>query len=387
MTTSRRRAGLASLRPAADLFGDVVTAYVDVSRVTQDATHEVETRIGNLTRDLRDGGADGATVDAVADRLREPTGQGGEVSRVLVAHGGELVTDVTLAGTVPEGHAAGPTARLAELARLSTDRVSYVLAVVDHTGADISVADTLGVVEQDLVSEGDHDVLHKVRGGGWSHRRFQKRVEDSIERNADTVTRDLDALVREVDPDVVLLAGEPKSVSRIREHVAGHVAQRLEVLEHGSRAEGASEERLDEEVQGAVRRVRARRIDDVLDRLGAAGSPSAVGVGDVVEALRRGEVETLVLLDGALTDRDGFVGGDPFVIGTQAEELRSLGVDEPVAQPLEDVLVRAAIGQDADVLALHAPVSVLRDGVGAVLRFSTRPDARSDANATDREDQ
>jgi hypothetical protein len=382
MTTSRRRAGLGSLRPAADLFGDVVTAYVDVSRTTQDATHEVETRISNLTRDLLDGGADRATVDAVAARLREPTGQGGEVCRVLVAHDGRLVADVTMTGTVVDRHGVGPVARLGELARLTADGVSYVLAVVDHTGADITVADTFGVVEQDLLSEGDHDVLHKVRGGGWSQRRYQSRVEDSIERNADTVARDLDALVREVDPDVVLLAGEPKSTSRIREHVAGHVSERLEVLEHGSRAEGASDELVDEEIAGAVRRCRARRTDEVLDRLGAAGSPSAVGVGDVVEALRRGEVETLVLLDGALDDREGYVGDDPLLLGTHAEDLRGLGVEEPVAERLEDALVRAAIGQDADLLPLHAPVATLPDGVGAVLRFSSRPDTRSD-----REDQ
>jgi hypothetical protein len=256
---------------------------------------------------------------------------------------------------------------------------------VDHAGADITAGDTLGLDEREMVSEGDHDVLHKVPGGGWSHRRFQSRVEDSWDRNADTVARDLDALVREVDPDLVLLAGDPHGVARIQESVAGHVAERIEVLEHGSRAEGASDERLDEEVAAAVQRCRTHRIDDVLDRLGPADAPKAIGVGETVEALRRGEVETLIMLEGALEDREAYAGPDPLLLATDPEELRALGVEEPGSDRLEEVLFRAALGQDAGLLPLHAPISALPDGVGAVLRFSTRPDQNPDG--PDGEDQ
>jgi hypothetical protein len=252
--------------------------------------------------------------------------------------------------------------------------VSYVLVRVDHSGADITVSDTLGLDQREIVSEGDHDVIHKVPGGGWSHRRFQSRAEDSWDRNADTVAKDLDALVREVDPDLVLLTGDAHGISRIRESVAGHVTERLEVLEHGSRADGASDDRLDEEVAAAVQRCRSGRINEVLDRLGPADAPKAVGVADTLEALRRGEVETLVLLEGALEDRQGYAGPDPLLLATDPGDLKALGVDDPAADRLEELMFRAALGQDAGLLPLHAPVGALPDGVGAVLRFSTRPD-------------
>ena len=367
-----RTAPLSALRPAADLYGDVVTAYVDVSRTHQDGAAEVQRRVDNLRRDLVDAGASEDLVDVVTARLVEPTGHGGQVSRALVAHGGQLVSDVLLTGATPGSHHHGPIAHLLELARAMADDVRYVVARVDHTGADITVARTLGPAERELVSEGDHDILHKFKGGGWAHRRFQMRVEDSIERNAETVAGDLDKLVANERVDLVLVAGEPTSCTYVRDHVGAKVAERLEVLEHGGRAEGASDERLDEEVATAVQRHRSARIDAVLDRLG--GGASAVGLADTLEALRRGQVETLVLLDGVLEDRRAYVGPQPLLLGTAPEELEAFGVDEPGEDSLAEAMVRAAVGQDADLLALHAPVGLLPDGIGAVLRFETTPD-------------
>lgn len=380
--TLRRGEALSALRPAAELYGDVVTAYVDVSRTSETGAREIETRIGNLTRELDAAGIDETTASAVTERLARPTGHGGDASRVVVAGQGTVVTDLVVGDGVADHQHVGPVAHLLRLGRALADKVDYVLVLVDHVGADITVSDTLGLDEREIVSEGDHDVLHKVPGGGWSHRRFQSRAEDSWDRNADTVARDLDALVREVDPDIVLLAGDPRGVSRLRESVAGHVLERLEVLDHGSRAEGASDERLDQEVAEAVQRCRTRRIDAVLDRLGPADAPKAVGVGETLEALRRGEVDTLVLVRGALDDREAYAGPSPLLLATDPGDLRALGVDEPQRDSLEELLFRAALGQDALLLPLHAPVGALPDGVGAVLRFSTRPDAQAD----DRED-
>lgn len=364
---------LSTLRPAADLYGDVVTAYVDVSRTDAQGAQEVGLRARNVGKEALEQGASEAVVDRLSARLTRPTGHGGEASRVLVAKGDDLVTDMVLAGAVETRGHHGSIAQLAPLARAVAEGVSYALVLVDHTGADITLADTVGTTEVDLESEGGHDVLHKVGGGGWSHRRFQSRVEDSWDRNADQVARDLDEIVTREEPDVVLLAGDEYACSRVKETVGGKVAERLQQLEHGSRADGASEERMDEDVSAAVQRVRTQRIDAVLDKIGAADDRRAVGAAETLEALRRGEVETLVLLDGALDGREAAVGPEPLQIGHTVDEVRALGVDDPGTDSLEQVLVRAAIGQDAEILPLHAPVGALPDGVGAVLRFATRP--------------
>jgi hypothetical protein len=165
----------------------------------------------------------------------------------------------------------------------------------------------------------------------------------------------------------------------VSESVGHEVSQRLQVLEHGGRAEGADDAQLDEEVAAAVQRCRSLRIDEVLDRFGPADAPKAVGVGETLEALRRGQVETLILQDGVLEDRQAYAGPDPILLATDPGDLRALGVDEPAADRLDELLLRAAIAQDAGLLPLHAPVGALPDGVGAVLRFSTRPDASDGA--------
>jgi hypothetical protein len=238
--------------------------------------------------------------------------------------------------------------------------------------------------QREITSEGDHDVLTRVKVGGWSQRRYQMRVEDSIERNAETVAKDLDRLAGSERIDLVLLAGDPESVASVRDKVGVRVSSRLEVLDRGSRADDGSDDLVDEEVEAAVQRLRSGRITSVLDRLGPADAPKAVGVAETLEALRRGQVETLILLDGALDDREAHAGPDPLLLATDPGELKALGVDDPAADRLDELLLRAAIGQDADLLALHAPVGALPDGVGAVLRFSTSPDAGS---TTDNEEQ
>jgi hypothetical protein len=385
--TSPQTTSLSALRPAADLFGGVVTAYVDVSRTTEDGAQEVEIRADNLRRELLDAGAGESLVETVVGRIVEPTGHGGETSRVVVAHGDQLVTDMVLASVVPAQQHHGPVAHLLPLARAVAEDVRYALVRVDHAGADITVAGTVSPVQREMASEGDHDVLTKVKVGGWSQRRYQMRVEDSIERNAETVAKDLDRLAGSERIDLVLLAGDPVSVASVRDQVGTRVSGRLEVLEHGSRAEGASDDRLDEEVEAAIQRCRSGRITAVLDRLGPADAPKAIGVAETLEALRRGQVETLILLDGALEDRQAYAGPDPLLLATDPGELKTLGIDDPAPDRLDELLLRAAIGQDADLLALHAPVGALPDGVGAVLRFSTRPDANDNQTETPNEVQ
>jgi len=382
--TSPQMTSLSTLRPAAELFGDVATAYVDVSRTNEDGAREVEIRADNLRRELLDSGADESLVEAVASRVVEPTGHGGEASRVVVAHGGDLVTDMVLASVVPDHQHHGPIAHLLPLARAMAEDVRYALVRVDRSGADITVAGTVSPTQREITSEGDHDVLTRVKVGGWSQRRYQMRVEDSIERNAETVAKDLDRLVGSERIDLVLLAGDPGSVASVRDQVGVRVSERLEVLERGSRAEDGGDDLVDEEVEAAVQRYRSGRITSVLDRLGPADAPKAIGVAETLEALRRGQVETLILLDGALDDREAHAGPDPLLLATDPGELKALGVDDPAADRLDELLLRAAIGQDADLLALHAPVGALPDGVGAVLRFSTRPDA---ASTTDTQEQ
>jgi hypothetical protein len=367
---------LTALRPAADLYGNVVSAYVDASRTHADGAHEVELRWRSVREELRDQGADEKVVDQVAERLLQPTGYGGQVARAVIA-ADEVVTDSTLAAPVGSYGHHGAIAHLLPLARALSAEVSYALVQVDRAGADITLADTVNPTETELQSQGEHEVLHKVPGGGLSHRRIQSRVEDSWDRNAEKVAHDLDRVVADTKPDVVLLTGDAYARSVVHEYASGRLADRLHELEHGSRAEGASLRRLGEDVESAVGEWRSARRREVLDRLFAAGDRQALGVADTVEALRRGEVETLVLVDGALAEREAAAGPAPLQIGHTADELRRLGADQAEMDRADEVLLRALVGQDGELELLYSPVDGLEEGVGAVLRFATRPSPTS----------
>ena len=90
---------------------------------------------------------------------------------------------------------SGRLPRLLPAVRSLSNAASYALARVDRTGADIEVVGMLGTVEQEQV-QGEHDVLHKIPGGGWSQRRYQARVEDSWQHSATDVPNELANVLR-----------------------------------------------------------------------------------------------------------------------------------------------------------------------------------------------
>ena len=105
-------------------------------------------------------------------------------------------------------------------------------------------------------------------------------------------------------------------------------------------------------------------------KIALLGDSSAAGYGvdRVVEALRKGQVETLVLADD-WDDEELLVGGSPLELGVRQQDMDALG-SHGTAVPAERALVHAAVASAADVVAL--PRSAMPDGVpvAAVLRYT-----------------
>jgi hypothetical protein len=96
------------------------------------------------------------------------------------------------------------------------------------------------------------------------------------------------------------------------------------------------------------------------------------GVTDVVAALRKAQVETLLVTTGEGSGHGTlFFGPDPTQLGTSAQEVRDLGAEQVQEGPLVDVLVRAALGTSAGVQVVPAEAeSAPQGGVGALLRYA-----------------
>src|SRR5690606_22137595 len=108
-------------------------------------------------------------------------------------------------------------------------------------------------------------------------------------------------------------------------------------------------------VAEAVAAHRARRRAAQIDRFREArgrGEGAVTGLEDVVDVLRRGQVDELVVTaeatDGALEGRTLWVGREPLQLATSRSDLAAMGVlDGDVREmPADSAVLRALIGQD-----------------------------------------
>jgi hypothetical protein len=365
------------LTPVTDATGPLASVHLDVTRTDASAAHEVELRWHAVEEQLRAGGAPDGVVAAVRRVMLRPSGLPGEHGRSVFAGADGVVLERVLPRRPLRDSASyGLVPHLMPVVRALAGAVPYALVEVDRTGADVSVVDAFGVEREEHEVVGDHDVLHKFGGGGWSHKRFQLRVEDSWERNATAVARDLDRLVGRERPALVVLAGDAHARGYVHSHASGRLAPLLVDVEGGGRADGVSLEALTERVEAALSRYRLSRMGDVLARFeqehGRSGL-AAAGLPAVVEALREGAVDTLLLADDPSSTARLWAGRDPLQLGTAADDVRALGSDVALEERADAVLLRALVAQRGQVELVEGAADVLPGGIGALLRFDASP--------------
>ena len=367
---------LSWLKPVVDA-PTVASVHLDVTRTTLDADRGLALRWAHLERQLTTRGCPAEVVASLAERVGEPTGIGGEQSRHLLATPGAVLVDLAIPGR-PRADVAdwGPVPLLLPLVRALDPMVDYVLVEVDHVGADIHVVGRLADEVAHEEVEGGHDVLHKVRGGGWEHRRRQQRAEDSFQRNADAVLAELDRVVERYDPRLVLLTGDPYSRGHVEDRAPTAVRSRLVTLTAGGRADGVDREALAAAVRAALDGARQADRAAALDRFETSRGqelPTAEGWGAVANAARAGAIDTLLLVDRPAGQDPAdapalWVAVDPLALSQEWDEIAALGVPEPLPATAADAVLRALVAQDASIELLTDGAD-LRDEVAAVLRF------------------
>jgi hypothetical protein len=114
----------------------------------------------------------------------------------------------------------------------------------------------------------------------------------------------------------------------------------------------------------------ARECAEVLEQIQAAAAHglSVTGTGKVVEALRKNQVETLVLADeqgeGTL-----LVGGSPLELGVNQHDMDALGVHGEVV-PADRALLAAAVATRAGVVVVPTSAMPAESTAAAVLRYT-----------------
>lgn len=359
--------------------GPFATVYLDTSGDAEDAAKAVELRWRAAKERLSEQGADSATVQAIEDRIGEHQWQTGKRGQVFVATQGEVVFSDELPEPPTEFSddelaRCGPLPHLMPYLRSRSARIPYVVAVVDHEGADIKAVNAERQSATTSV-EGEGHPLHKTRSGyAGNEQHYQHSVEEQWRRNADEVVKEISKQASRLGVDMIVLAGDVQQRQLVRKELGKGLRERVVEIETGQRAQNVDEESMGEEVSEAIRSVVEARVAETVEafqRERGRRERAVEGWQQTVGALQREQVQTVLwsVVPGK-TERDVPVGPAAGHIALDDRELAGMGVDQVEHVPASEAVVRSLVSSDAELVLVEPDRVELSEGVGAVLRYS-----------------
>lgn len=350
--------------------GPYATVYLVTSHATEDQADARSLRWRAERERLAEAGADDATLDAIEAVLPYER-VAGERGRVVCAAGGSVLLDDVLYDPIEAVARCAPLPDLLPYLTERAGRLPYTSVLVDRTGADIVTASVAGIQAEAQVDTDGHP-LTKVRGGDDANKRYHRRVEGVWDDVAEKVAGELTRQVQRTAPEVVVVGGEPQMRGMLLNHLDRRVSPLVVTTDAGARALGAAGEPLAAELADAVRRKAAEREDEVVSGFAEArgrDGGAVSGLAPTVEALRRAQVDTL-LLTPATRDTFLYIGRDPQALGVLEDEVRTLGETDVTRATADAALLRTAAATDARLHVPEPDTLALDDGVGALLRYT-----------------
>lgn len=355
--------------------GPVASLNINSSRDAEDADHEVRVRWSKARADLRSQGADEETLTAMEAVVGETKGVAGPHGHVVFAADGQILAQDTVT-EFPQDYRArvGPLPDPLLYLYSESPRIAHVLAVIDSVGGDLRVVQGDGRVINYRV-EGEDWPVQKVRGAAYHHNQLQRAVDNQVADNAGRVAGAIANAVRYHGAEVVGIAGEVQIRGEVRVRLPEWAEEKAVDLEAGARHAGAGRSPLEEELQEVLLAQAQRQTAEALASLeqGRANRDRvAEGLTNVVYALQRGQVQTL-LWSTANTGAEERLWFGPAAeqLALTDQELRDMGVTQPVQELAGPVLLRAAAAGAAELLLIpqQEDTAQLSGGLGALLRF------------------
>ncbi len=354
-----------------DAPGPFASVYFDDSHDTHDAETQLELKWRAVREELENQGADQAVIEGIGDavlNLRPPIGRSG---RAVIA---------SADGVVINEHLARPAARtivrvselpyLVPILEYSFDHPDYVLAVVDHSGADITTH-IGGTLRSETVDGGGEPVHHAAGAETAGYGDPQLRTDEAARKNVRAVADRVGELVDDKGIDVIFVVGEVRSRSDLLGALPERLRDRAVALEVGARHSGHDFGEIEDAIEAEFVTRQLRTIDDAAQRftaeLGRQSGLAAEGLGAVCSALRQGAVETLIL--GDVGDATVVADEGLTTIAPNENALSEQGAAPAETLRADEALPLFAVAVGASLLYAgesEAPA----DGVGAVLRYA-----------------
>jgi hypothetical protein len=373
-------------RPARRQFEDVangiLTEYARHTPASQSLALDVE-RVGRYL--------DNERIDRQLDVEPLPTGAKGIL--IFARADADVFIALPLAVSVPTEVRVGPIPALATLARIADDHATYAVLLADLKEASL-VFVTQSRRERGVVASGAEYPFRRKAGG--SQRRYQARADERRDQFVRAIADGTRQALEDAGIDVLIIGGDEVITSPLNDLLHHTVADRiigtvrLDITTPIQDLISATLP-LDEEAE----RSREAAAVTALRNAVASGGQGAAGAEAVLNALKQGQVETLVMTDDFVTAGWADYSADVAGIGGIPDQ-HPAGGDRGQIVPInvEDELIRRALVTGAkyeivrtDVPPLAAGETVPRaaderprtdagrqldelGGVGALLRYS-----------------
>lgn len=370
---------LSDLTPVLIAEGPFVTVHVGAESAVEQAADRYDLAWRSVLKQLEAQDVPEPVREAVFEARGEHSAGDGRLVVASLTTGSVLLSTPVSSRPATDEVVVGSLPRLLPLLADVITQVPHVVVLADRTGADVTAYYDAEKVADEVTVKGRTLHLKKVPGGGWSHRRYQHRSENQWRDNAVEIRETAVSLAEQVGAELVIGVGDDRELGYVREALGQPWRDRwLEVP--GGRSEDSSEEHVQQRVRDAVALHVARQTLDLLEQFAqerGQDKRACDGVDDVVTALRKAQVQTLLLTTGADPEATLWFGSDPAALGTSREDVAALG-GSATEGPMAEVLVRAALATGADVqIVPHEPAQAPRGGVGAVLRYADDSSANS----------
>jgi peptide subunit release factor 1 (eRF1) len=257
---------------------------------------------------------------------------------------------------------------LYHLTRLDDAYPRYAALLTDANSARIFVFGLGETLETEQVKG---KKVQRVKVGGWSQARYQRRVENAHQNHAKEVIDTLDRIVKAEGVKSIVMAGETSIVGVLREQMPKHLQDKLvDVLKLDLKA---SDQEVFQATLDRMREEDAKTDTEKVERLMReyrARGLAVIGSQETLEALANGQVDEL-LVSASLEQKH--TEEEPVEAVLAPEVPDSSGgtdSDEPRSVMLPDLLVTKAKQTDARVTFIEdASLLEAAGGVGAFLRW------------------
>jgi peptide chain release factor subunit 1 len=242
---------------------------------------------------------------------------------------------------------------------------TFCTVLVDREKARIFVS-RMGRIQEET------DVFDDVPGrhdqGGWSQARYQRHIEDHVERHLRHVGEELFRYFKRRGFDHLILAGPEEVVVEFDRALHDYLKRRV-VARVTLPMTATAAEVLDRSLQ-VEEEVEARREREVVEKVtaeAAAGRQAVIGLEPVLAALNDSRIDTLVVpfgvaAEGVKCTRCGW-------LGTSGTRCRACGGPTERVVDVVESAVAKAIRQSSRVETLSNWEGREKAEVGALLRF------------------